>query len=162
MAEPAVKVPELDSWRRNLARANNPAAYRRAFQKEERLIAVKVATLARSNAVAHGGSAKHFANTITGSATRDGARVGLRGGKANAAFWGAKKHTGWYAKGRYSHSPKQHPEWVGSSWIAGGPGGPIAINPAVAELSPLIPGWYGEAIEKVNAMTFPNHGGEGF
>lgn len=162
MAGGGVEVEGLDQWRRDLKETNNPSAYRREFRKEERQIAQKVASGARGRAGGMGGPFAHFAPHITGSSSNAGAAVGLRGSAANATFWGAKGKHGWYGAPRYAGGPPQHPSWVGNAWDVAGPGGPYAINATVRTMSPQIVDWYGDAVSRVTAASFPDKGGESF
>lgn len=73
--------------------------------------------------------------------TRDGvAQLLLRRNPpdAIARFFGAKRRTGWYAKGRYRHSPaRQFDPWVGNQWDPGETGGrPYYIGDAVNDVVP--------------------------
>lgn len=148
-----IKVDGLDEFRKELRRAADGKTLRKEFTAEERKIAQRVAQAARAQA--SGGPQRHFASKITGKASpRKGALVGIAP-VANAAFWGAKKNTGWNRAAREG-SKAQHPAWVGAAWEVGGPGGPYAINPAIRDLSPLIPSWYGDAIDRVTRPAFPD------
>lgn len=116
------------------------------WSKELRVVHKRIADMvvphAQSRARGMGGVQAKAASRIVGRANQREARIGVSatGGVpfANVAFWGAKKRTGWYARGRYSGSPaRQHPEWVGNSWDVGVPGGgPYAINDTIAEDRP--------------------------
>ena len=110
----------------------------RALRGVHKVIADKGATAAQGFARGMGGVQAHFAAAIRGTANQREARVGLRAGERgpNVAFWGAKRHTGWFAAGRYHDTAlgaRQHPPWVGSDWDAAVAGqGPYAINAALA------------------------------
>lgn len=185
-------MPELDEWRRDLGKKNNPRAYRDAFKREEKAIAERVAHQANVLAGSSPGAAKHFRKSIRGRATAKGASVYPSQKASYAAFWGAKagKRSGWnrisyLRKNAATHTSTrtnapgkssaravrtrrnlggkpQFAPWVGSSWEAGGTGGPIAINPAVRQLKPWIEAEYLDAIAQVNAQTFPDRSGEKF
>lgn len=101
--------------------------------KAHRQIAKEEAAEAQKFAVGTGPMQAHFAKFISGYANRYTATIGLRGNQANAAFWGAKGRSGWYAAGKYANSATpQFPEWVGNSWDVGELGqGPYAINPTI-------------------------------
>jgi len=76
---------------------------------------------------------------------------------ANVAFWGAKKHTGWYNRARYVDGVPQHPKWIGNSWDAAtNPGGPYAINAALAAYLPELLDEYEEAIQDLARRAFPS------
>lgn len=62
---------------------------------------------------------------------------------ALGAFFGAKA---W---------PQFEP-WVGASWTAGGPGGPAAINPAIAALDDQILAVYAETVDEITRQAFPD------
>lgn len=53
---------------------------------------------------------------------------------ANVAFYGAKRHFGWYGRSRYNDSTTpQAPPWVGNTWdVAVAGQGPYAINNSLA------------------------------
>lgn len=98
----------------------------------------------------------HFAGSIYGTGSARQAAVGVRR-EANAAFWGAKKRTGWYAAQKYAGGPTQHPEWVGNNWDVGVLGqGPYAINPAIFHELDNIERAYGEAVEDIARRAFPD------
>lgn len=103
-----------------------------------------------------GGQQAHFAMAIRGRGTVRSARIGVRP-QAATAFWGALSRTGWYAHRRYrTSSSRQHPRWVGNSWDVGRPGGPYAINDAIAQNLRSIEGAYVAALDRVTARAFPN------
>lgn len=104
----------------------------KAVAKGHREIAQFVSAEARKFAYGEGPMQGHFAAWITGRGDQRAARLGLKGKQANAAFWGAKKRTGWYGRYRYKDSTGvQLPAWVGNSWEVGGEDGPYALNPAI-------------------------------
>jgi len=150
-----VDVRGLKEFRRDLANAADPKAARKELTATQRLIAQIVAGDAKRTAGALGGPFLHFRHHITGYGRASGASVGLRGSKANATFWGAKKHTG--ALARAGGLWQQHPEWVGNSgWQVGGSwGGPYAINQAIHARIPWIEDQYLEAIDRLAADAFP-------
>lgn len=77
----------------------------------------------------------------------------------NAAFWGAKRHTGWYDHPRYQDSAPQHPPWVGSSWDVAEHGqGPYAINEALAANIDELLDEYLVAIDGIAKRAFPEGG----
>jgi hypothetical protein len=92
------------------------------------------------------------ARAIKASSGQMGIRIRLAGGSsvptALAAFLGQNQRSGWYARRRYKHSAgRQFQPWVGNSWEPGGPGGPLAINPAIrANLDDVLDMW-GDAVE---------------
>ena len=93
-----------------------------------------------------GGVQAKFAGAITGRGAASGARIGLSGNKANAAFWGAKQRSGWNVR----NDTPNLPEWVGNSWDVGGAGqGPYAINDTIAKRTDEILEMYGDAIDKL-------------
>lgn len=161
MAKPrAVEVKGLREFRRDLKQVSDDLPKEmRDFNKNE--VAEPIARLAQVYAHGMGGVQAKAASAITGYATATQASVGFPSGSSNhpeapVAFWGAKKHTGWYAAGWYSNSPKQHPDWVGNSWQPGWRGqGPYAINDAVADAADDLPEKYGEMIERLSAKAFP-------
>lgn len=156
MAGPTVEVEGLRDLRRELRRLGPewPKAMRKGFKA----ISDEVATRARPRASAMGGVQAKAAGKIRGYAGAAEASVGApSGGIAAVAFFGAKKHTGWYANPRYAGSPPQHPKWVGNSWEAGVAGqGPYAINDAVAAEVPWILAQFETVIDEVTAKAFPD------
>lgn len=156
MAQPAVEIRGLKDFRRDLKAVGTefPKALRVAHKK----IADDVAEAARGKAAAMGGVRAKAASKIKGYATPVQASVGFpAGGIAGAAFWGTKRHTGWYAARRYAGSPPQHPPWVGNSWEPGVAGqGPYAINAAIADSLEKITGAFGEAITDISKQAFPD------
>lgn len=74
---------------------------------------------------------------------------------APVAFWGAKKHTGWYSAARYRNSVAQHPTWVGSSWEVAGSGGPYAINATLRTRIDELLDEYFKSIETLARSAFP-------
>lgn len=130
------------------------------WPRELRAVHRKIATegARRSSAVAAGmgGEQGHFAGAIGSASSQREARVTVRP-QANAAFWGAKKHTGWYAAPRYFDSPAQHPKWVGASWEPAEFGqGPYAINDALAQYKPQMFEDYLKMIDDLAHRAFPD------
>jgi len=112
------------------------------FPKELRQLNLSVAKIvqpiAQAQAASMGGMQAHFASKIRATASQKEARIGVAS-VANAAFWGAKKHSGWYAAERYRESKTpQFPRWVGNAWDVGGSGGPYALNDAVRLALPSV------------------------
>lgn len=156
MAQPAVSIPGLRDFRRDLKAVS--ADFPKALRVAHKQIAADVATAARGKAASMGGVRAKAASKIKGYATPVQASVGFpAGGIAGAAFWGMKRHTGWYAKAQYRGSPPQHPPWVGSSWEPGVAGqGPYAINAAIAGRLDEIIGAFGDAIADITKQAFPD------
>ena len=139
-----------------------------AFSLAHQKIATKGAAYART--AARGGSKleQKGASAIGPQWTKTQARVAVLPSKfldpmANVAYWGAKRHTGWYAAGRYRDSTPQHPKWVGNTWEPLVPGqGPYVINTALAYRKEQLLDEYFEAIEaiahRVNDAPFPEGG----
>lgn len=129
------------------------------WPKELRAVHKKIAEFgaARSRAVAsgEGGETRHFAKSIRPRANQRQAIIAIAPA-ANAAFWGAKRHTGWYAKPQFHASPAQHQPWVGNSWeVAVAGQGPYAINPALAAALPQILDDYADMIDDLTKRAFP-------
>lgn len=156
MGGPTVEVEGLRDLRRQL-RAAGPE-WPRAMRKGFKAIADEVADRAEANASAMGGVQAKAASKIRGYAGAAEASVGApSGGIAAVAFFGATKHTGWYARPRYSDSPPQHPKWVGNNWEPGVAGqGPYAINEAVAAEVPWILEQFEAVIDDVAGQAFPD------
>lgn len=121
----------------------------------------KAAGWARARARAMGGVQARAASAIGERHSAKSAAIAVlpaRGldAMANVAFWGAKKHTGWYAAHRYWNSSPQHPPWVGASWEAAVAGqGPYAINDALAAHLDDIVEEYGDMIDHIARRAFP-------
>jgi hypothetical protein len=106
-----------------------------------------------------GGQQAAAARAIRGRATQRNAAIAVLPSPpfALAAFWGAKRQTGWYGARRYANSAgRQFREWVGNNWQpATFSGGPYAINPTLAAYVPKLLDEYGDAIERVAKQAFP-------
>jgi hypothetical protein len=152
--EGRVDVHGLPEFRRELKvlDGNWPKELRKVHKK----IADEAARRSRGVAGGMGGVQGKAAGTIKGQATQKNARISTSG-IGHVAFWGAKKHTGWYAGGQYRVSTgRQHPQWVGNSWEVAGPGGPYAINPALRSYMPSMLDEYAEMIDDLARRAFPN------
>lgn len=156
MPKPAVGIPGLRDFRRELKAAG--PQFPKAMRTANKQIADEVAVVARGRASGMGGVQAKAASKIKGYATPVQASIGFPAGSiAGAAFWGMKRHTGWYAAARYRGSPPQHPRWVGSSWEPGVAGqGPYAINDAIAQSTERILSAFGDAIDDVTRQAFPD------
>ena len=127
-----------------------------ALKRAHKVIADEAAQQSQRRARGMGGVRAKAAGKITGRASTDGALVGVPSGIGAVAFWGAKRHTGWYAAPRFSESPRQHPEWVGNSWEAGVAGqGPYAINDAIASYLPRLMEDFERMVDEATAQAFP-------
>jgi len=132
----AAEIRGLKEFRRQLKDVD--AYWVKELRKASKDVADEGASHARREAASLGGVQAHAAKAIKGYATATEARVGILAGKrhpeANAAFWGAKRRTGWYGFNRYRVSRAiQHPVWVGNAWEPAVRGqGPYAINDALA------------------------------
>jgi hypothetical protein len=153
---PAIEVKGLKEFRKELKAIGTE--WPKAMQKGAKAISDHVAAAAQSRASGMGGVQAKAASMIKAYATPVEASVGFpSGGVAGPAFWGAKRHTGWYAAARYRGSPRQHPVWVGTSWEPGVAGqGPYAINDAVATETPWILEQFERVVDDVTARAFPD------
>ena len=123
--------------------------------KTHRVLAREVTGEAQKFARGYGGVTGHFAGKITGSGSPNHAAIGVRSPGA-AGIWGTKAHTGWFRRPQFDNSPKgNQPQWVGSSWSAGGDGGPYGINDAIRHDMPKIVDRYGELIDALTERAFP-------
>lgn len=151
-------APELKAWRAELKALD--AAWPKELAKANRQVAQKGAQMARNRAAAMGGVQTKAAGAIKGLGTQVNARIAVNPSQApmaNVAFWGAKRHTGWYAAARYDESRAQHPQWIGTSWDVAVDGeGPYAINAALAEGQEELAGFYGDAMDELTARAFPD------
>lgn len=157
-ASSGVQIVGLPELRRELRKLDDPKGWTKELSLANRTIAKKAAAWAQSEASGMGGPQAHFARAIRGYGTVTGARIGINNGNANAAFWGAKKRTGWYARGRYSGSSgQQHERWIGNGWDVARRGqGPYAINASLADNLNRIVDLYGDAIDDITRRAFPD------
>lgn len=155
MAQPTVEVKGLKEFRRALKQISDDLP--KEMRKLQKQIADDVAGKAQGYAAGMGGVQAKAAGAIKSYATQTQASVGVTSPIADVAFWGAKRHTGWYA---HIHSPggrPQHPVWVGTSWEAGVHGqGPYAINDALADEADTIEDRYMRMIEDLASKAFPD------
>lgn len=155
-AAAAIEVRGLREFRaelRRIDRSGGGSAWSRELGATHRRLSTMVAGMAARKATS--GQQKHFRDLLRPRGTVAGARIAWAP-KANTAFMGAKKKTGWYAALRYRDSTRQHPEWVGNQWTAGGPGGPYAVNPAIRDNITLILNTYAHAVDRVARRAFPS------
>ncbi len=152
-----VRIQGIEELRREL-RASGVNADK-ALKKVYRRVARMEQTHARRNAVAVGGVYAKARTAIRGDQTARSASVGVsNSGRipfAQAAYWGTKKRTGWYAGGQYHDHPRQHPEWVGNTWDVGRfDQGPYVINFTIAEDMPEIIDKFWSGIDETFADAF--------
>ena len=151
-------APELKAWRAELKAVD--AGWPKELARANRKVATKGATMARNRAAAMGGVQSKASGAIKGLGTQVNARISVDPSKApmaNVAFWGAKRHTGWYAAPRYDDSRAQHPQWITDSWDVAVEGeGPYAINAALAEGQEELAEFYGDAMEDLSHLAFPD------
>lgn len=153
MGDPAVVVPELAEFRRELRAADE--RWVRELGRTHRELAQWLEPKAQSAARGLGGPPAHFAGDIRGRGTATAARLEISQ-RSQAAFWGAKGHSGWYAARRYWDSRPQHAPWVGNSWDVGSANGPYAINPTIGRNLDEIVERYGEALDRLAQRAFPD------
>lgn len=155
-------IDGLAAFRRELAAidGNWISALSLANQK----ISSKGAAWSRARARAMGGIQAKAASAIGQRHSAERASVAVLPSAldrmANVAFFGAKRHFGWYARSRYNDSlTPQAPAWVGASWdVAVAGQGPYAINPALAAHLDDIVEEYGEMIDRIAHDAFPERG----
>ena len=137
-------------WPKELSRAN-------------REIAKIGERVSQDGARSMGGVQAKAASAIKGSANAREARVQIKPSAskrnptamANAAFWGAKKHTGWKNVRTSTKEFKQHPDWVGNRWeVADLNSGPYAINAALARHMDDIVAAHKAALDRLAAAAF--------
>lgn len=155
----AVHVEGLNEFRRAL-RAMGPQWARRLSQAHKK-IASRTSQIAQALARGMGGVQAKASPAIKGRATNSAAKIAIAGGSslpmANAAFFGAKRHSGWYAKPQFWDGPPQLPEWVGNGWDVGVAGtGPYAINDAIATYMPYLIEDFADMIDEIARDAFPN------
>lgn len=160
----SVEITGLKEFRRAL-RAIGPQSPE-ALKDAHKRLADKGAEYARAAARSMGGIQARAASAIGGRGDERAARVAVlpsSGGRdkmANVAFWGALRHTGWYAAPRYQESTAQHPPWVGADWDVAVRGeGPYAINDALADNLDELLDEYGRMLDELVAFAFPDGAG---
>jgi hypothetical protein len=153
--EGRVEIRGLPEFRRELKVLDGN--WPKELRKVHKTIAEEAARRSRGVAARMGGVQAKAATTIKGQSTQKAARISTSG-IGHVAFWGAKKHTGWYAGGQYRISTgQQHPDWVGNGWdVATMSGGPYAINPALAMYLPTMLDEYGDMIDDLARRAFPS------
>ena len=152
----AVEITGIKEFRRALKEMGPewPKELRRVHAQ----IARRGQALSRGYAEGMGGVQAKAAGTIKGRGNQRQASIYVQGmrGLGNVAFWGAKRHTGWYANPRYSDGPAQHPPWVGNTWDAAVHGeGPYAINEALADHLDDILDQYLKMLDNLSRKAFP-------
>lgn len=77
---------------------------------------------------------------------------------ALAAYWGAKRHAGWYGAAKYRQSAgKQFAPWVGSDWAVAVAGeGPYAINDALAKHLKDIDEFFLSSVDRATSNVYPD------
>lgn len=157
MAKPVgVEVVGLAEFRAELKALG--AEWPRALTKVHSTIARNTGRLAQAFASSGTRQQAKSAGAIKGSGTQSGAKLSVSGGPAYAAaaFWGAKRHTGWYAKPQYAQvRASQFPKWVGNAWEVGGAGGPYALNDAIRQYMPELVRDYDRMIVDLAHRAFP-------
>lgn len=154
MAAAGAEVVGLKEFRGDLKAMDSQ--WPKELRKVHKQIADKATRYARANASGNGGVQAKAAGGIKGRATQSQASVSTGGGIGNVAFWGAKKHTGWYAAPQYAEGPAQHPKWIGNTWdVAEFGQGPYAINPALAVHLPELLDDYLDMIDELSHRAFP-------
>jgi hypothetical protein len=152
MAAAAITLEGAKEFRSALKAIEGETKWASELAKAHKQVGQFTARYSAEYARGTGGSTAHFADYVTGRGTAAAARVGVRS-PAGAAFWGAKRRTGWNAKN--VDSRPQHPAWVGNSWEPGGAGGPYGINPAIRFHLPEILDEYLKVVDDVSRRAFP-------
>ncbi len=149
---PPVQIEGLNEFRRELRDLTGDSTWTRVLGQANRAVAGDTAGWARLEALGMGGVWAHFARSISGAATPTSARIQITGA-SNAAFWGAKRSTGWNAG---NDGRPQHPDWVGASWDVGMAGqGPYAINQSIADHVDEIVELFADALDDLVRQAFP-------
>lgn len=127
--------PPIKELRKQLKEvdAQLPKALSKALKKGAEV----VSSDARSRLSGMDDAIARVSGQIKPGATAKGASINVvnsgRFPDAVARVMGMDRHSGWYARDRYSSSTgRQFAPWVGSSWKPGGPGGPRGVNAAIA------------------------------
>jgi hypothetical protein len=155
-AENILGIKEL---RRELRRLG--PEWPKQLRKAHKELADWEAGRAQSRARSMGGVFARAATAIKGSGTQRQASISVRptakNPMAHAAFWGAKRQSGWYNAARYRGSRgQQHPTWVGNTWDVARRGqGPYAINEQLAADVDEIEARYTELIDDLFRRAFP-------
>lgn len=161
MAVPArssgAEVIGLAQFRRQLALA--PAELASELKKAHKDLADRAAEWSRYEAASLGRQQATAIDRIRGTSTPLQARITVSNTNAvpyaSAAYWGAKRHTGWYGAAKYDRSTgKQFLPWVGNSWdVAVAGQGPYGINAALAKHMDDLVDFYDKAINSVLIKT---------
>jgi len=138
-----------------------PGSWQRELREINRRISDQAAGWARAEAAGGSPMQRAAAGAIVGAGTASVAAVAVAPGPgdgfANAAFWGAKRHSGWYVQEQYRNGPPQFPPWVGAGWEPAALGqGPYAINPALARHKDELIDQWGDAFEQLTHEAFPD------
>ena len=156
----AIETVGLKEFRAELRRLQDDKEFTKELRQVNKKVADIAADAARGIASGMGGIQSANASAIRGQATQTQARIGVRRSSrnpaANAAFWGAKRRSGWYARSRYRASPApQFPQWVGNMWDVGVAGqGPYAINDAIANNMDQLLDAFRDGIETLAGKAF--------
>lgn len=154
----AVRVVGLAEFRAALRKIG--PEWSRSLRNVYKTVADEAVNQAQGEARSMGGIQARAAGALKARADPGGAYIGVRPSSstpmANPAFWGAKRHTGWYARTRFEHSKPQFPRWVGNSWDVAERGtGPYAINDALARYMPYLLEDFARMIDELAGKAFP-------
>lgn len=154
--DPSIEIEGAKELRAALRATGS--AWPKELRKGYKRISDHVADAGRRRATSLGGVHALSAPGIRPYATQTNASVGVREGRVEAVgIWGAKKHTGWYARERYASSPPQHPEWVGNNWEPATVGqGPYGLNDALAREVPWVLDAFADVVLDVTGRAFPD------
>lgn len=159
----AVKVNEVKGLKEFRAALRElPGEWKRELADINKRVSDEAAQWARAEASNGTRMQRAAADAIVGAGTAARAAVSVAPGTAdpfaNAAFWGARRRTGWYAGQQYRQSVgRQFPAWVGAGWAPAVEGqGPYAINPALARHQDDLINEWGDAFEHLASRAFPD------
>lgn len=160
MGKAGLEVTGAKEFRRDLKAADK--AWPKELAKLHREIAVKVTATARGNVAGLPSKQQRAAaGNVRARGSAAAARIAVVPTAsvpwAKAAIWGAEGRSGWFADPKFTGSGgAQFPSWVGSSWEAGGPGGPYGVNAAIRTDAPWVERKFLSGVDDVYHRAFPN------
>lgn len=158
MAAPGLEVEGRRQFIAGLKAAEAGSA--RELAKLHREIARHVQDSARARASGGSRMARAAAGNIRARGTQTAASLAVVPSKrapfARAAFFGARRHTGWYAQARFRDGPPQFAPWVGNTWdVARAGEGPYVLNDAIRGDLPWVERRLLAGVDELYSRAFP-------
>ena len=155
---PEVEVRGLRDFQRELRKAGGE--FNNELRKINRKVSDLVAGRAKLGAQSGGAQASKAAKAVKARASNTSASIDIVRNPpfALAVFWGQRRRSGWYAKGRYADSVgKQFQPWVGNQWDPGDLGGrPYFIGDAINASLDEVEDIYLTGVDDVMRRAFPD------